>query len=109
MLTKEEEDFMEYWEIHRMQKKRFIKQVSVGLPMAMTLILGITVSVFSGWYTRAQMVFFRESSSLVLILLVAAVALMVFMVLFSARHRWELNEQRYLELMHRKSSQSGQS
>lgn len=108
MLTQEEEKFMAYWQEHRLQKRKWIKQLSVGLPLALALVAGISVNLFSGWYTRAQMVLFRESASLIIILLVAALALVVFMVVFSSRHRWDQFEQRYLELMQRKESGSGQ-
>ena len=50
------------------------------------------------------MVLFREQSSLILVLIIAAVATVLFIVIFSARHRWEMNEQRYLELINRQSS-----
>ncbi|MFM7646079.1 MAG: hypothetical protein ACKO41_05120 [Sphingomonadales bacterium] len=107
MLSQEEENFMVYWQQHRLQKRKWIKQLAVGLPMALALIAGISVNLFSGWYTRAQMVMFRESASLIIVLLVAAIALVVFMVIFSSRHRWDQYEQRYLELVQRKSNLSG--
>jgi len=47
------------------------------------------------------MVFARENTSLVLVLLVAAIAIVLFVIIFSARHRWEMNEQRYLELKYK--------
>jgi len=109
MLTKEEEDFIGYWAHHRLQKRKVIKQLAVGLPMAMALVVGISLNLFSGWYTRAQMVLFRESASLVIVLLIAALAMIIFMVVFSSRHRWDQQEQRYLEFMQRKAAQSGQS
>ena len=108
MLTSEEKGFMEYWAHHRLQKQKAFKQLYVGLPLALALVGGIAVTLFSGWYTRAQMVLFRESASLIIVLLVAAVAMTIFMILFSARHRWDLNEQRYQELMQRNSEESGQ-
>jgi len=48
------------------------------------------------------MVMFRENASLIVILLVAALSIVVFIVIFSARHRWDMNEQRYRELLSRK-------
>jgi hypothetical protein len=109
MLTQEEENFIAYWQQHRLQKKKWIKQLAVGLPMGMALVIGISLNLASGWYTRAQMVLFRESASLVIVLLVAALAMVAFMVVFSSRHRWDQQEQRYLEFMQRKAAQSGQS
>jgi len=101
MLSAEEKAFMEYWETNRLSKKRVLKQLYAGLPLAMILIVAIFANLFSGWYGRAQMVLSRESSSLIIVLLVAALAIVVFIVIFSARHRWEQNELRYQELLHK--------
>ncbi len=37
--------------------------------------------------------------SLVLVLLVAIILIIVFISIFTVRHRWDLNEQRYRELI----------
>lgn len=101
MLSVEEKAFVEYWAANRLSKKRVLKQLYAGLPLAMILVVAIFANLFSGWYGRAQMVLSREASSLVIVLLVAALAIVVFIVIFSARHRWEQNELRYQELMHK--------
>jgi hypothetical protein len=44
-------------------------------------------------------VFFREQGSLILILVIAAVGIITFLAVFSARHRWDMQEQRYRELI----------
>ncbi len=103
MLTKDESDFVRYWEQNRLVKKKILHQLYVGLPLAVILVVAIFANLFSGWYSRAQMVMFRENSSLVIILLVASLLIVVFIVIFSARHRWEMNEQRYLELTDKKA------
>jgi heme/copper-type cytochrome/quinol oxidase subunit 2 len=38
------------------------------------------------------------NSSLVIVLLAASMLIVVFIVVFSVRHRWEMDEQRYHEL-----------
>jgi membrane protein YdbS with pleckstrin-like domain len=101
MLSAEEKAFVNYWEVNRVSKKRVLKQLYAGLPLAMILVVAIFANLFSGWYSRAQMVMSREASSLVIVLLVAALAIVVFIVIFSARHRWEQNELRYRELLHK--------
>jgi pilus assembly protein TadC len=101
MLSAEEKAFVDYWEVNRVSKKRVLKQLYAGLPLAMILVVAIFANLFSGWYSRAQMVMSREASSLVIVLLVAALAIVVFIVIFSARHRWEQNELRYRELLHK--------
>jgi uncharacterized membrane protein len=102
MLTEEEKAFLQYWEENRLRKKKVMRQLSAGLPMAVILVIGIFANFFSGWYKRAAMAMNREGSSLLPVLLVAAMLIVVFIIIFSVRHRWDMNEQRYLELQNRK-------
>ena len=97
MLTENEKEFIDYWEHNRLQKKRVLKQLSVGLPLGVLLVVAIFINFFSGWDKRAQMVI-NADPSLIIVLLVAAILIVIFIVIFSARHRWDLNEQRYREL-----------
>lgn len=99
MLTPEEEVFVKYWSQNRTSKRKVLRHLYAGLPMAMVLVVAIFANLLSGWYGRAQMVFFRENSSLIIILLIASLGIIVFMVIFSARHRWEQNELKYHELL----------
>jgi membrane protein YdbS with pleckstrin-like domain len=104
MLTGEENDFLQYWENHRIRKKKVLRQLYVGLPFAVVLIIAIFANFFSGWYKRADMQIRTEETSLILVLLGGALLIVAFIVIFSARHRWEMNEQRYNELMARKNN-----
>ncbi len=97
MLTEEEKQFMDYWEHNRLRKKRIIWQLAAGLPLGVLLSGAILVNIFLGWYKRATMEL-NVSSSGTLVLLIALLLIVVFIVVFSARHRWEMNEQRYREL-----------
>lgn len=105
MLSPEEKDFLAYWSAHRERKRKVMRQLYAGLPLAAILVGATVVTAFSGWYKRAGMVMRREQSSLVLVLLVAVLLITVFIVIFSARHRWDLQEQRYRELMARKEKE----
>jgi hypothetical protein len=96
-LTKEEQDFVAYWEVNRLQKKKFLRQFSIGLPMAVMMVLAIFINIFSGWNHRAEMVMRGDASSLYMVV-IAVVGIVVFMTIFSSRHKWEQNEQRYQEL-----------
>lgn len=104
MLNREEEDFIDFWEKNRESRKKVLYQLYAGLPLAMLLVVAIFANLLSGWYGRAQMVFFRENKSLIIILLLASLLIVVFIVIFSARHRWDQNEQRYRELLSRKKT-----
>jgi len=102
MLTEEENGFIGYWENNRLRKKKVWRQLSIGLPLAVVLVISIFANLFSGWDKRAEMEMNKERSSLILVLLAAALLIVAFIVIFSARHRWDLNEQRYKELMDRR-------
>ncbi|MCX6316987.1 MAG: hypothetical protein NTW29_06835 [Bacteroidetes bacterium] len=97
MLTQEEKRFIEYWENNRNRKKRLLWQLAAGLPLGVFLALAISVNYFSGWYKRAAMEININTSG-VLVVLVGLILIIVFMAVFSAKHKWEMNEQRYREL-----------
>jgi membrane protein YdbS with pleckstrin-like domain len=101
MLTEDEKKFIAYWEVNRLRRRKSFKQLTVGLPLAAVIVIAIFINFFSGWYKRADMVI-RSGSSLILVLVIAAVLIIVFMAVFSARHQWEVNEQRYKEFLAKK-------
>jgi membrane protein YdbS with pleckstrin-like domain len=104
MLTKHEKDFVEFWEKNRGERKKIRKQLFAGLPFGVLLIALILASSLSGWYRRAEMVL-NVNASLVLVILIASVLIVAFIVIFSVRHRWEIDEQRYQELISRKKKE----
>ena len=103
MLSQREQDFITYWEQHRLEKRKWVRNLSVGLPFGVAIVGAIFANLLSGWYSRAQMEFFSENRSLILILLLASVGIVVFISIFAARHRWEMNEQQYRELLQQKN------
>jgi membrane protein YdbS with pleckstrin-like domain len=103
MLTEEEKKFVAYWEQNRFKKKKIFRQLYVGLPLGVLLSVGILMNFLSGWYKRAEMQI-RVDASGVLVVLVAILLIVVFVVVFSARHRWDMNENRYKELLSKKNN-----
>lgn len=101
MLTPDEEKFIEYWEANRLSRKKLLKQLYVGLPFAALLVIAILVNFLSGWYKRADMEI-RSNSSLILVVVIAGIGIVVFTTVFSVRHKWEMNEQFYRELLAKK-------
>jgi len=97
MLTQQEKDFIVYWENNRERRKKVIKQLFIGLPLGTLLVALILISSLSGWYKRAVMTI-NVNSSLIIVLLIASLLIVAFIVVFSVRHRWEMDEQQYLEL-----------
>jgi sterol desaturase/sphingolipid hydroxylase (fatty acid hydroxylase superfamily) len=105
MLTEEEKRFIEYWEANRLRKKRGFRQLSVGLPLGVLLMAAIFINFFSGWYKRADMDLRAQSqgsASLVLVVVIATLLVVVFTTVFSIRHKWDMHEQRYKELLARR-------
>jgi len=102
-LTQEEEKFVEYWGHNRLKKRKITKQLSIGLPVGVLLVLGIFASVFLRWDKHADVQMREEMQytggpTLILVFIIAALLIVSFFVIFSARHNWDLNEQRYREL-----------
>jgi len=102
MLTEDEKRFVDYWEHNRISKKRVLKQLYVGLPLGVILAIAIFVNFFSGWDKRAQMLI-NTDPSIVIVLIIGLLLIVIFIVIFSARHQWDLNEQRYRELRAREN------
>jgi membrane protein YdbS with pleckstrin-like domain len=102
MLTEEEEKFIEYWEANRLRRRKVLKQLALGLPLSLLLVAAIMINFFSGWYKRADMEI-RTNSSLILVIVIAAILIVVFTTVFSVRHKWEQHEQLYKELLAKKN------
>jgi uncharacterized membrane protein len=97
MLSQQEKDFLHYWEANRLNKKRFLRQFSIGLPVGVLIVVLVFVNLLSGWYKKAEMQL-RSNSSLILVVIVALLVTAAFIAIFSSKHKWEQNEQRYEEL-----------
>ncbi|MGB3008531.1 MAG: hypothetical protein WBC06_18590 [Chitinophagaceae bacterium] len=101
MITEDEKRFIAWWEKNRLNKRKALWQIAAGLPLGVFLAVAIFINYFSTWYRRAAMEVNVRSSG-VLVVLIGLVSIVVFIVVFSARHRWEMNEQRYKELTNKK-------
>ena len=100
MMTEEEEKFLEYWKNNREKKTTVLSQLYFGLPLGLLIGVGIVLNYTSGWYTRATMVANSQSTPLVLVL--AVILIIIFCSIFYRRFRWDMNEQRFLELSYKK-------
>ena len=98
MLNEEEKGFIVFWEANRLRQRKFTKYIQYGLPLGVTLGFSIFINLISGWDKRAFMIV-NADPSLILVLLVAIIGIIVFISIFTVRHRWDLNEQRYRELI----------
>jgi membrane protein YdbS with pleckstrin-like domain len=102
MLTPDEEKFLEYWEANRIREKTLFRQLSLGMPLGVLMGIAILINFMSGWYKRANMVAYSQSTPYVLIIAIVIIA--VFCSVFYKRHKWEMNEQHFIELKIKKES-----
>ena len=104
MLTPQEEQFVQYWQQNRNREKKLFRQLLIGLPAGMLLAIGIIASVVTDrWYERAEMVANAKMNPNVLI--IAVLAIIVFIAIFSKKHQWDQKEQMYNELLSKKEKE----
>src|SRR5215467_13028925 len=97
MISPEERKFMEYWEANREKEKKTLRQFLLGIPAGLLLAIPIVINLFSGWYKRAGMMM-NAGEINPGVILIALLIIVGFVAIFSRRHRWDINEQRYQEL-----------
>ena len=102
MLSKEELDFLEYWEKNSLQQKHSTRPFMIGISAGFVLGISLIAVVFSGWYERANMVANSRLSSFVFLLAILGISF--FMAFVYRKFRWETHEQRYRELLARKKT-----
>ncbi len=107
MLSEQDKSFMQYWENYRERDKKTFYQLLIGLPVGLLFAIPILLNYMSGWYTRATMVGNTQFNPAVLIVAIMIIA--VFFALFNKKHRWEMNEQRWLELKAREKKEKAES
>ena len=105
MLTDDEKNFIDYWEHNRDRKRKVLKQLSVGLPLGVLLVAAIFINFLSGWDKRALVVV-NANPSLIIVVIVASLLIVAFIAIFSVRHKWDLHEQHYKELLSRRDKKS---
>jgi hypothetical protein len=102
MLSKEELAFIDYWKRNRLRRKKVVRQFLLGVPLGLLFVVPIIISLTSGWYKRANM----EANSPDFdprVLFVALLLIVGFVSIFWQRHKWDQYEQRYKELLVRRS------
>jgi hypothetical protein len=103
MLVEDEQRFLEYWEQNRDKKKNLLRQLLAGLPLGLLIGLGVVLSLNLQWYERANMVANARLNPFVL--LIAIICISCFCSIFYKRYKWDMNEQRYKELIYKKQKE----
>ena len=102
MLNSEDEIFLAYWAENREQQRTSIRPFLVGLSSGFMIGVSLLLLLSSGWYERANMEANSRLSSVVF--LIAILLISFFMGFIYRKFRWEMQEQRYLELLARKKN-----
>lgn len=97
MISPDERKFMEYWETNRKKEKKTLRQFLLGIPAGLLLVIPIIINISSGWYKRAGMIM-NSGEINPGVLIIAMLIIIGFVAIFSRRHRWDINEQKYKEL-----------
>jgi hypothetical protein len=106
MLTQEEKDFLHYWEQNRDRQKKVFRQFLVGIPVGLLFVIPIVINFTSGWYKRAEMEANTQDFN-PMVLLIALLLIVGFTAIFYRQHRWDMYEQRYRELLAKRSKEEG--
>jgi hypothetical protein len=101
MLSEKEKTFISYWEGARKRQKKLFYQLLVGLPLGLLFGFLIIMNFYAGWYKRADMI--ANSHFNPIILYVAVVIIAVFFAIFSKKFQYDQLEQKYKELLKKKS------
>jgi len=100
MLSKQEKEFIRYWEQNRLRRKKTMRQFLLGIPAGLLIVIPIVINLLSGWYKRANVEANSQDFNPT-VLLVALLLIVGFTAIFWQRHQWDQLEQRYRELLAR--------
>lgn len=100
MLTTQEENFINYWQLKRQQNKLNPFFFAKGFSAALFVVVLIFIATISGWYKRAD---YEIGSKLhIASFAIASVLIVVFITLLYNFFKYEQNEQLYNELLAKK-------
>jgi hypothetical protein len=108
MLTREEEQFYNFWQNNREDFSKFSSKLLRGLPTAalfgLPIILLIAIIYFfvPDWYIKIS----KTSAESYIVVFIAIVIFISFFAYFKMHFKWEMNEQYYLELKNKKDKQA---
>ncbi|MES2371589.1 MAG: hypothetical protein V4557_03350 [Bacteroidota bacterium] len=106
MLSHENEEFLASWAKNRERERTSSRPFLIGLSGGFSIGIAVILVLESGWYTRANMEANSRLSSVVL--LIAILIISFFLAFFYRKFRWEMQEQRYLELLAAKNKAENQ-
>lgn len=103
----DDEQFFDYWTKNSLKQKSSSRAFLVGLSAGFAIGVGVIVTTFSGWFPRATMVANSKMSSVVLF--IAILLISVFIAVMYRKFKWEMQDQRFMEIIAKKNKQQGSS
>jgi hypothetical protein len=107
MLTSEEEEFLAFWANNRERQKTSVRPFVLGLSGGFAIGAAVMILLSLGWYERANMEANSRMSGVVFMFAILVISF--FLAYFYRKFRWEMLEQRYLELLARKNKLQNQA
>jgi uncharacterized membrane protein len=100
MVTEQEKAFADWWARNRDREKKLFRQWLIGLPVGLAFAVPIVLIFSSGWHKRAFMwAQGHVEDNTVVVLAVAALLIVSFVAIFYKRHKWDMYEQQYREIL----------
>jgi len=105
MLTDKEAQFVRYWEEVREPESTFTRKLLGGLPMALLFYLPMPLFILAvylfmpEWYTKIS----NRLPGSIWVIMIAIFIAILFYSFFRMHFKWEMNEQYFMELKHRKN------
>jgi hypothetical protein len=94
MISPEEARFYQYWGDNRIKNRQSFRPLLIGMSIGFAIGVGILLTIYLGWYTRANMQVNSIMNPFVFLLAILGVS--VFMAFIYRNYQWEMKEQRYL-------------
>ena len=76
---------------------------SVGLRLGMLIALGLALSIVAATYSRKANPVLENNSSLIITIIIAGLAIVLFITYFTGQHKWDQNELHYQELLRKRN------
>ncbi len=102
-----DEQFLDYWTKNSQKQKSSSRAFLIGLSSGFAIGIGVLMAILSGWYPRATMEANSKMSSAVLFFAILLIS--VFIAIMYRKFKWEMQEQRFLEIIAKKNKQQGSS
>lgn len=95
MITKNEKEFMNWWEENREKERKISHKLLYGSPWGLIFALPVLLAlIFHDWYKTMIPI----SRGQVILVSITVLAIALFYALFKMQVKWEQNDQHYKEL-----------